>query len=89
MERIPRIKRDTVYISKLITKVLKIQFDSVSGDRADMRAPRGGADGARARVRRLADGGWLAAGPVHALHRPQCAHASALRHHRPTRLLRR
>lgn len=57
------------------------QYWFVIGDRAHMRPARGDPYGIGARLSRLADGGWLETGAVHALYRPRCAPASALRYH--------
>lgn len=42
----------------------------VPGNRADMWVVGGNSDGVGAGVSRLADGGGVAARPLHALHRP-------------------
>lgn len=58
-----------------------------AGDRVNLRPASCGADGAGASVCGLADGSGLAARPLHALYRPGRAHAAALRHSRPARML--
>lgn len=53
---------------------------NVAGDRANMRPVGCDPYGVGPGVRRLADGGRVAARPVHALHRPGGAHAAPVRH---------
>lgn len=60
----------------------------ISGDCTDMWPSRGHTNGARPGISRLADGGGLETGFIHALHRPGSSHAATFRHYCTTRLLR-